>query len=380
MVKNRSKRKAWPLARWRIWVQAGFLLAWLDPFLLRMHGICSPVFHCYSCPWATFACPIGILAQYGALHVIPFLAVGTLLIVGSLFGSLVCGWACPFGFLQDLVARIPTPKLRLPGWLGLTRYAVLVGLVFLVPYYYGEESPWFICRVCPAGALEAAVPYSVQQSIAQHAIVWPTREQIGHLGGVLAFDALRPAPLVYALLPAGRDLRSVQLRVGGVLAVPTEPLQRLRSMPRPVQIPWTIGTAGERPPLHSLFRVRAVPGPLHRDGVPSGERHSDRSGDCRSSSRRVQQSTARPLFGSNRKSRSRGLRSCVSTRSPQLVGRRAVRVMLKSRPKRMIAMPPQNRRIKVMRRTRRSLIGAIAAAGVLLPPPLRPWPRPARSR
>jgi len=91
-----------------------------------------------------------------------------------LFGSLVCGWACPFGFLQDLVARIPTPKLRLPGWLGLTRYAVLVGLVLLAPYYSGVEHPWFICRVCPAGALEAAVPYSLQQSMAQGAIVWPS--------------------------------------------------------------------------------------------------------------------------------------------------------------------------------------------------------------
>ncbi len=175
MVKNPSKRKTWPLARWRIWVQAGFLLAWLDPLTIRLHGICSPVFHCYSCPWATFACPIGILAQYGALHLIPYLALGTLLVAGSLFGSLICGWACHFGLLQDLVARIPTPKLRLPGCLGLTRYAVLVGLVLVVPhYFFGEASPWFICRLCPAGALEAAVPYSVQQSMAQHAMVWPS--------------------------------------------------------------------------------------------------------------------------------------------------------------------------------------------------------------
>ncbi len=174
MVDAKPKRKKWPLARWRPWVQTGFLLAWLNPLLPRLHGICSPVFHCYSCPWATIACPIGILAQYGGLHAIPFLALGTLLIVGSLFGSLVCGWACPFGFLQDLVARIPTPKLRLPGWLGVTRYAVLIGLVFLVPYFYGEASQWFICRVCPAGALEAAVPYSIQQSIALQAIVWPS--------------------------------------------------------------------------------------------------------------------------------------------------------------------------------------------------------------
>ena len=203
----------------------------------------------------------------------PFLAVGTLLIVGSLFGSLVCGWACPFGFLQDLVARIPTPKLRLPGWLGLTRYAVLVGLVFLVPYYYGEASPWFICRVCPAGALEAAVPYSVQQSIAQHAVVWPSMNKSVILAVFLLSMLFPPPSLVYALLPAGCDLRPVQLRVGGVLAVPTGAVQRLRAMPRPVQVPRAVGTAGERPPLHSLFRVRAVPGPLHQDGISPGERH-----------------------------------------------------------------------------------------------------------
>lgn len=174
MVDKPTKRKRWPLARWRIWVQAGFLLVWLDPLKLSLLGICSPVFHCYSCPLATFACPIGIMGQYAGLHAWPLLAMGTLLVVGSLFGSLVCGWACPFGLLQDLVAKIPTPKLRLPGWLGITRYAVLIGLVFLVPYYWGDDNPWFICRVCPAGALEASVPFSVQQSLAQHAIIWPS--------------------------------------------------------------------------------------------------------------------------------------------------------------------------------------------------------------
>ena len=286
MVKDKSKRKTWPLARWRIWVQAGFLLAWLDPFLLRMHGICSPVFHCYSCPWATFACPIGILAQYSALHVIPYLAVGTLLVAGSLFGSLVCGWACPFGFLQDLVARIPTPKLRLPGWLGLTRYAVLVGLVFLVPYYYGEASPWFICRVCPAGALEAPFPTASSNRSPSTRSLWPTLTKSVILAVFLLSMLFIRAPLVYALLPAGRGLRAVQLRVGGVLAVPTGAVQRLRSVPRPVQTPWTGGTAGERPPLHSLLRLHAVPGPLHQDGVSAGERRRRRRKGCRLSNRR----------------------------------------------------------------------------------------------
>jgi ferredoxin-type protein NapH len=190
MIKKKSRRFVRRLTRWRVWVQTGFLLFWLNPLLLfwpglRWVGICSPVFHCYSCPLASFACPIGILANYSALHIFPFLAAGTLLMTGAVFGSLICGWVCPFGFLQDLVGRIPTPKIRLrgwmglthwyksvsitfenqkirlPGWMGLTRYAVLVGLVLVIPYFYGsDDNSVFICKVCPAGALEASVPYS----------------------------------------------------------------------------------------------------------------------------------------------------------------------------------------------------------------------------
>jgi len=35
-----------------------------------------------------------------------------------------------------------------------------------VPYFLGEKHPLFICRVCPAGALEGAVPNSVQKALA----------------------------------------------------------------------------------------------------------------------------------------------------------------------------------------------------------------------
>ncbi|HUW18690.1 MAG TPA: 4Fe-4S binding protein [Sedimentisphaerales bacterium] len=161
------------LVPWRMWVQSIFLLVWLDPLALRLHGMCCPVFHCYACPLATFACPIGVIAQFGGIHIFPFIAIGLLVVVGVLFGSLVCGWACPFGFLQDLAARAPTRKFDPPKWTGHLRYVVLIVTVLAVPYLFGEGHPLFICRICPAGALEAAVPNITQQAIAGQTIVWP---------------------------------------------------------------------------------------------------------------------------------------------------------------------------------------------------------------
>lgn len=162
----------------RIWVQVGFLLVWLDPARLRLHNICGPVFHCYACPLATFACPIGIIAQFSAIHVFPFIALGVLIVTGSLFGTLVCGWACPFGFLQDLLAKIPVKKYTPPLWVGHFRYVVLLVTVLLVPYLFGEEHWLFICRLCPAGALEKALPDVVTSAIAGNVIPWPNAIKI----------------------------------------------------------------------------------------------------------------------------------------------------------------------------------------------------------
>lgn len=142
----------------RRWVQAGFLLVWLDLLGIRYHGICRPVFHCYACPLATFACPIGILANFCALHIWPFVTIGILLVIGASVGSILCGWACPGGLLQDLAAMLPTPKFELPKWTGHGRYVVLIIAVLAVPYLFGEAHPLFICRICPAGAIEAALP------------------------------------------------------------------------------------------------------------------------------------------------------------------------------------------------------------------------------
>ncbi len=162
----------------RLWVQSAFLLIWLDPLALRLHNFCSPVFHCYSCPLATFACPIGVLANFSALHIFPFIALGTIILAGGLLGSLICGWVCPFGLLQDLVAKVPIQKFDPPRWTNHFRYVVLIGTVLAVPYFFGEVHPLFVCRLCPAGAIEGAIPNIVTQAAEGKPLVWPSDVKI----------------------------------------------------------------------------------------------------------------------------------------------------------------------------------------------------------
>jgi len=203
MVAMAKKRKPSTLIRARPWFQAGFLLVWLDPLMLRLHNVCGGVFHCYSCPLALFACPIGVLANFSALHVFPFIAAGTLILVGALVGSLVCGWACPFGLLQDLIGKIPLPKIQLPAWTSHFRYVVLALLVLGIPFFFGSGHPLFICSVCPAGALEAALPNTAKLAIAGDAVVWPNAIKMTILVLVLVAMLVKWRPWCGLLCPLG---------------------------------------------------------------------------------------------------------------------------------------------------------------------------------
>ncbi len=173
MAANKKTSLTARFSRRRLWVQSSFLFVWLAP-MFRNHMVCAPVFHCHACPLAAFACPIGVLAHFSALHVFPYLAVGTLLIFGTLLGGFVCGWLCPFGLFQDLLGRIPTRKFTLPAWTSYIRFVVLGLFVLAVPYWFGEGSPLFFCRLCPASALEAALPNTIKLALAGEPLVWAT--------------------------------------------------------------------------------------------------------------------------------------------------------------------------------------------------------------
>lgn len=48
-----------------------------------------------------------MFARYNLVQVVfPWLPIASFLLVGILFGKSLCGWVCPFGFVQDLVAKI----------------------------------------------------------------------------------------------------------------------------------------------------------------------------------------------------------------------------------------------------------------------------------
>ncbi len=122
--------------------------------------LCVPGLNCYSCPGALGACPIGSLqAALGQKGRFPAYVLGTLVLFGVLLGRLVCGFLCPFGLLQDLLDRVPLPKLKLPRRLDkplrYLKYAVLILLIVLAVLL---REPAFCKYLCPAGLLEAGLP------------------------------------------------------------------------------------------------------------------------------------------------------------------------------------------------------------------------------
>ena len=126
--------------------------------------VCVPGINCYSCPGAVGACPIGSLqGSFSADKSTLFYVGGILLLYSILFGRFICGWLCPFGFIQELLHKIKTPKIkksRVTRLLSFFKYVVLVFFVFIVPIMYAFRDtplPAFCKYICPAGTLEGGV-------------------------------------------------------------------------------------------------------------------------------------------------------------------------------------------------------------------------------
>ena len=120
-------------------------------------SVCVPGLNCYSCPGAVGACPIGSLQSYlsGLKFKVPYYVVGILIFVGALIGRAVCGFLCPFGFLQDLLYKIPFFKkneFKLDKYLRYFKYVVLALFVMLLPFCF-KLTPFFCKYICPSGTV-----------------------------------------------------------------------------------------------------------------------------------------------------------------------------------------------------------------------------------
>lgn len=163
--------------RFRAWIQtaaavltngyaAGFLQGKIYTGPLKQ--LCVPGLNCYSCPGALGSCPVGAMQAVisGNRHQFSYYIFGILLIFGVLLGRLICGFLCPFGWIQRLLHFIPMKKLRVPEKLDRgarwIKYGVLALFVLALPAFavdaYGLGTPWFCKWICPAGTLEGGLP------------------------------------------------------------------------------------------------------------------------------------------------------------------------------------------------------------------------------
>lgn len=153
-AKMRPKDLLLPIYRWRYQLTTAVLAN--SFFFPVLKFFPCPVFNCYACPLAIFACPIGTLQHFFIIGAFPFATLGILGLTGAMVGRMTCGWLCPFGYLQDLLAKLKKKKWVIPKWLFYFRYATLVVLVIWLPWWL--KAPWF-SKLCPAGTLQAGIPW-----------------------------------------------------------------------------------------------------------------------------------------------------------------------------------------------------------------------------
>lgn len=176
---------------------------------------CNPGLNCYSCPAASFACPIGALqAVSGSIDFkFSFYVIGFLLAVGVFLGRFVCGFLCPFGFFQELLNKIPSPKFKVPRPFLYIKYVILIVFVILLPVvltnYMGIGKPAFCQFICPAGTLEGGIPLlsmhdELRQTIGSLFSLKLTILIITIIGCILSYrffcKTLCPLAVIYGLL------------------------------------------------------------------------------------------------------------------------------------------------------------------------------------
>lgn len=177
----------------------------------NLKRVCVPGLNCYSCPAATGACPIGSFqAVVGAADSrISYYVSGLVILFGTIFGRLICGFLCPFGWIQDLLYKIPSKKLSTKRITHLTyfKYFILVLFLIALPILLvddnGLSSPYFCKYICPAGILEGAIPLGIVNEGIREAFGLLFSWKLFILVTVVVFSILSYRPFCKYLCPLG---------------------------------------------------------------------------------------------------------------------------------------------------------------------------------
>lgn len=173
--------------------------------------VCVPGLNCYSCPAASGACPIGSFqAVVGSSKFnFSYYVTGTLILLGVLLGRFVCGFLCPFGWLQELLHKIPGKKFSTKKLKPLTyiKYVALLFAVVLLPVLVvndlGMGDPFFCKYICPQGVLEGAIPLAIAnagiRSALGHLFTW----KLAVLIAVVVLSVLFYRPFCKWICPLG---------------------------------------------------------------------------------------------------------------------------------------------------------------------------------
>ena len=221
--KNAKKKKdgiSQFLSRFRGLLQAGATLLTnlhLPNFLKggiyqgKGKAVCVPGLNCYSCPAASGSCPIGSFqavvgsSKFGFSYYI----TGSLILLGVLLGRFICGFLCPFGWLQELLHKIPTKKISTKKLkpLRYIKYAVLLFMVILMPMLItndvGMGDPFFCKYLCPQGVLEGAIPLAAVNSGIRAALGSLFSWKLGILVAVILLSVFFYRPFCKWLCPLG---------------------------------------------------------------------------------------------------------------------------------------------------------------------------------
>ena len=107
---------------------------------------CVPGLNCRYCPASVAGCPLNFMQRLFAdgLARLPLRVLCWLLLLALAFGRFICGWLCPFGLVQDILDKIPAPKIKKNEW---TRPSVYVSQL---PFRHSGGGNHIICFSVPA--------------------------------------------------------------------------------------------------------------------------------------------------------------------------------------------------------------------------------------